>query len=55
MFFAKTGITLYPMIQYPQFQLSTVYHGPPKKLENYINKRFISFKMPAKQEQAMTW
>jgi hypothetical protein len=24
-------------------------------LENYINKRFISFKMPAKQEQAMTW
>jgi hypothetical protein len=34
----------YPLIYYPRFQLSAVYRGPPKKFENSINKRFISFK-----------
>jgi hypothetical protein len=29
-----TGVPPYPLIQYPQFQLSVVYHGPKKKFEN---------------------
>jgi hypothetical protein len=28
---------------------------PERKLENWRNERFVSFKMHAKQEQAVTW
>jgi hypothetical protein len=35
--------------------LSAVYRVPKKKFENWRNKRFISFKTPAKQERAVTW
>jgi hypothetical protein len=34
--------------------VSAVYRSP-KKIENKGNKRFISFKTPAKQERAVTW
>jgi hypothetical protein len=35
--------------------VSAVYRGPKTKLENYRNKRSISFKPRAKRERAVTW
>jgi len=35
--------------------VSAVYRGPKKKLENYRNKRFVSFKTGPKREWALTW
>jgi hypothetical protein len=50
---ANAVVPLYLLIQYLWFQLSTVCLGL-KKIGK-LNKRFISFKMCAKQEQAVTW
>jgi hypothetical protein len=35
--------------------VSAVYCSSKKKIANKINKWFINFKTPAKQEQAVTW
>jgi hypothetical protein len=35
--------------------VSAVYHSLKKNLENERNKEFVSFKMHAKRERAVTW
>jgi hypothetical protein len=47
--YTNTGRLPYPQIQYPWFTAAR------KNLENYRNTWFISFKMHAKREQAVTW
>jgi hypothetical protein len=54
-YFANTVVPPDLLIQYPLFQLSAVYRGPKKKLENERNKQFVSFKTRAKRERAVTW
>jgi hypothetical protein len=44
----NTVIPPYPLIQYLQFQLFAVCHGPKKKIGKLKNKWFIIFKMCAK-------
>jgi hypothetical protein len=49
------GVPPYLLIQYPRFQLSAVHRGLKKKLVNETNIQFVTFKMPPKQEWALTW
>jgi hypothetical protein len=45
--YIDTGVIPDLLIQYPWFQLSTVYCGPKKKMKIWRNKQFISFNMHA--------
>jgi hypothetical protein len=45
--FCDTVVPPYPLIHYPRFTMA--------RKQNYINKRFISFKTRAKRERVVTW